>query len=72
MPTTPKVGGRNWKAARAGVTRHLREAVEAAVLIRQAAHLRVAKELANDVAIELTAALAAFNELIAIVEANDE
>ena len=71
MPTAPKVGGRNWKAARAGVTRHVAQAARTAALIRQAAHLQVAQELAADVAVALAAALAEFNDLVAIVEVND-
>lgn len=70
MPVS-KVGGYTWRRARANAARHLAQAAEGTVLIRRAAHLQVARELAGDVGAELSAALAAMNELVAIVEANE-
>lgn len=70
MPVS-KVGGYTWRRARANAARHLAQAAENTVLIRRAAHLQVARENATDTAVEIAAALASLNELVAIVEANE-
>jgi hypothetical protein len=41
------------------------------VLVRRATHVQVARENATDIAIEIAAALASLNELVAIVEVNE-
>jgi hypothetical protein len=71
MTTVSKIGGRNWKRARADVARHLRAAAQDSVQIRHSSHLAHSKELAADISVELAATLAAVNELVAIVEANE-
>jgi hypothetical protein len=41
------------------------------VLVRRATHLQVARENATDIVVEIAAALASLNELVAIVEVNE-
>lgn len=71
MATTPKVGGRNWRRARSNFARHVAQATSSLARIRHATHVEVARRYAADVSVELTAAIAAFNDLVAVIEANE-
>ena len=40
--------------------------------IRHATHMEMARRYAGDVSVELTAAIAAFNEIVTLIEVNEE
>jgi len=69
--TTPQIGGRNWRRARNEFARAMRDVSSSLRQVRHASHVRTAQDHAADASVALTAAIAAFNELVAIGEANE-
>lgn len=69
--TKPQINGRNWRRSRNEFARAMRDVSRSLRQIRHASHVRTAQDHAADAAVAVAGALATFNEIVAIAEAND-